>query len=185
MKKQEKLQLLNQQNFLVLDTETTGLGEDAEIIELAILNKKGDILFNSLIKPKNGISNEATAIHGITNQCVKDAPSFIEVIEEITAILYKQYVVAHNAVFDSKMLSSEFKKLNRQLHVTWFCSMLLITPENSKWLRLGEALSALNISYPKNGNAHRALYDAECARIIINTLIEKMIYKKKKVCLTR
>ena len=42
-------------DFVVLDTETTGLDSRAEIVEISIIDKHGNTLFDSLIKPKNPI----------------------------------------------------------------------------------------------------------------------------------
>jgi DNA polymerase III epsilon subunit-like protein len=39
-------------DFVVLDTETTGLDKRAEIVELSIIDKHGNTLFDSLIKLK-------------------------------------------------------------------------------------------------------------------------------------
>ncbi len=41
-----------ERDFVILDTETTGLDERAEIVELSIIDKHGYTLFDSLIKPK-------------------------------------------------------------------------------------------------------------------------------------
>ncbi|MCW3664158.1 3'-5' exonuclease, partial [Burkholderia cenocepacia] len=60
-------------NFILLDTETTGLDESAEIVEIAVIDDAGNVLLNTLVKPKHPIPNSATAIHGITNAMVATA----------------------------------------------------------------------------------------------------------------
>ncbi|HHJ4165905.1 TPA: exonuclease domain-containing protein, partial [Raoultella ornithinolytica] len=55
-----------EEGFLFIDTETTGLGEDAEIVEICIIDSHGSIMLNTLIKPTKPIPDEAIAIHGIT-----------------------------------------------------------------------------------------------------------------------
>lgn len=51
-------------NRLFIDTETTGLGDDAEIVEICIIDSHGFILLNTLVKPTKPIPDEAIAIHG-------------------------------------------------------------------------------------------------------------------------
>ena len=63
-------------NCLILDAETTGLGEDAEIVEITIIDTTGKPLINTLVKPSTPIPAEATAIHGITNEMVRHAPTW-------------------------------------------------------------------------------------------------------------
>lgn len=43
--------LLNRTDVLILDTETTGLGHTAELVELAIVDTTGKVLFDELVKP--------------------------------------------------------------------------------------------------------------------------------------
>ncbi|BCC80200.1 MULTISPECIES: 3'-5' exonuclease [Bacillus] len=61
----------NKSNFLVLDTQTTGLGETDEIVEIAVTDLDGKTLLNTLVKPTVPISDDATMIHGITNKMVE------------------------------------------------------------------------------------------------------------------
>jgi DNA polymerase-3 subunit epsilon len=57
---------------VVLDTETTGLGHDAEIIEIAIICAfSGKTFINTLVKPRNPIPPSATAIHGKCRRVIK------------------------------------------------------------------------------------------------------------------
>ncbi len=62
-------------DYLFIDTETTGLGDDAEIVEICIIDSHGFIMLNTLIKPTKPIPDEAIAIHGITNEMVAFAPA--------------------------------------------------------------------------------------------------------------
>ena len=54
-----------------LDTETTGLGPEAEMCDLGIVDGSGRILFNSLIKPTKPIPADVSLVHHITNEMVE------------------------------------------------------------------------------------------------------------------
>jgi len=59
---------------IYIDTETTGLGKDAEIIELAVVDDDGQVLLNQLFRPQLPIPPEATRLHKITNEMVAGKP---------------------------------------------------------------------------------------------------------------
>ena len=100
----ERARLFLSQNYLIFDTETTGLDENAEIIEISVIDSLGTVLLDSLIKPSKPIPNEATAIHGITNEMVESAPKWNDVVENIKALFNGQNVTAYNLIFDSRLL---------------------------------------------------------------------------------
>lgn len=104
------LQRLNNQNILILDTETTGL-YDAEIVDVAIINIAGDPVVNTLIKPKDPIPFEASRIHGITDKTVIDAPIFPDIYPFIKSAIEGQDVLIYNSAFDTEIL-----KYNCDLH---------------------------------------------------------------------
>lgn len=91
-------------NCLILDTETTGLGNDAEIVEITLLDTTGEILLNTLVKPRGPIPPEATAIHGITNEMVADAPSWIKVCSKFYHLISGRKVVIYNSDYDTRLL---------------------------------------------------------------------------------
>ena len=64
-----------------LDTETTGLGSDAELCEMAVVDHRGNVVLNTLVKPLRSIPAAATAIHGIRDEEVASAPSLPEILE--------------------------------------------------------------------------------------------------------
>ncbi|CAH0535465.1 hypothetical protein VST7929_03039 [Vibrio stylophorae] len=64
---------------IYLDTETTGLDDNAEIIEISIISESGHVLLDTLVKPSQTVSAEATAIHGITDADLVGAPTWPEI----------------------------------------------------------------------------------------------------------
>ena len=59
---------------VVIDTETTGVGSQAEVCEIAIVGRTGETVVDTLVRPGRPIPSEATRIHGITNAAVADCP---------------------------------------------------------------------------------------------------------------
>lgn len=91
-------------NPVFLDTETTGLGNDDEIVECSVVDTDGSILFDQLIRPSRAIPPAATAIHGITDADVQSARPWPLVWPEIRGALFGRLVVIYNQDFDLRML---------------------------------------------------------------------------------
>lgn len=91
-------------DYVVIDTETTGLGEYAEIIEIAIINMRGEVLLDTLVKPIHPIPPEVTEINHITNEMVASAPAWHEVFPKVLAIISMHKWLAWNSGFDARML---------------------------------------------------------------------------------
>lgn len=117
--------LMGHENVLILDTETTGLNEDDEIIQVAVVNLRGETHFHTFLRPLTGISDEAFAVHGITSKGLVDAPGFGDVYEILREILHDREVVAYNAEFDKRMIDQTCRKngLTPIDRVTWHCLM--------------------------------------------------------------
>ncbi|EMM6971633.1 Lar family restriction alleviation protein [Enterobacter hormaechei] len=91
-------------DYVVIDTETTGLGEDAEIIEIAVINMRGEILLDTLVKPTQPIPPEVTEINHITNEMVANAPAWRDVFPKVLAIISHHKWLAWHSGFDARML---------------------------------------------------------------------------------
>jgi DNA polymerase III subunit epsilon len=98
--------LENQQNYVILDTETTGLNKNDVIIQIGIIDLEGNILLDTLVRPtkRKRISPEATAIHGISMKDLKDKPTFDELIPEIIRITSGKRALIYNAEYDEKLI---------------------------------------------------------------------------------
>ena len=90
----------------VLDTETTGLGEDY-IVEIALLDNAGRTLLDTLVNPRVPIPAEASAIHGIEDQEAAGAPSFADLWPELRELLTARRVIIYNKEYDTGILLIE------------------------------------------------------------------------------
>jgi DNA polymerase-3 subunit epsilon len=146
--------------FAVIDTETTGLGKTDRILEIGIVLVDGNEIvqeWETLINPERDISN--SNIHGIASELVSLAPTFSEVIDEISSFLDGRILVAHNAAFDIKMLKYEFDKASREIDFGIpFCTLRATN------LKLEKACEEYGV---KNLGAHRALTDARATALIL------------------
>ena len=94
-------------DVVVLDTETTGLhaGID-ELLQVSILDGRGEILYNKYIKPDYCSRwDEAERIHHISPADVADAPHIADEMATICAILRRaKTIVGYNVGFDLAFL---------------------------------------------------------------------------------
>lgn len=97
------------------DTETTGLEPGREsIIEIAcveIIDRKICGTYHTYIKPRCRVSEGARAIHGISDEFLKDKPTFKDIFKDLAAFLEgADECVAHNAPFDVRFLDAEVSR---------------------------------------------------------------------------
>ncbi|MCX6056776.1 MAG: 3'-5' exonuclease, partial [Chloroflexi bacterium] len=80
-------------HWIILDTETTGLDENAEVIQIGVTDGTGNVLMDNVAcKPLRPIPAEATAIHHITNEMMKRAAPFQSAWDTLTQNAYGKIV---------------------------------------------------------------------------------------------
>ena len=146
-------------NTVYLDTETTGLHESDEIVELTIIDDDENILINTLLKPINHTYwPGAERVHGISPIDVRHAPTQKQISGKIRDVVRDTRVVIYNAPYDSQYLP----ELEDATEVR--CAMREFADFNkSKWLKLVNATKI--VGYEWEG-AHRALADTKALRAV-------------------
>lgn len=91
-------------DLFVLDTETTGLSENDQVIEICICDKWGKIHVDQRVCPSVPIDPGAEAVHGITIESLESCPKWPDIIESIKTLISGGTVVTFNADFDMSML---------------------------------------------------------------------------------
>ncbi len=166
--------------FYVLDTETTGLGAEDEIVQIGIVDRDGVALMNQMIKPTIAIGPGAAAVHGISDRDVFEAPSFARVYSKLSALLAGQAVVAYNMDFDWRMLqqtaaryglpSVRIGKLNCAMQqYARFKGLRKSNGRNYVWHKLGNAARQEGIEIRW---AHDALDDARMTLALIHKMAD-------------
>jgi DNA polymerase III epsilon subunit family exonuclease len=98
--------------FAVVDVETTGSssGRGDRITEIGVYTLSGgkiDLAFETLVNPERPIPNVVAALTRITDDMVRDKPTFAEIADDVVAALAGRVFAAHNARFDWAFLSRE------------------------------------------------------------------------------
>lgn len=159
----------------VLDTETTGRDpQNDRIVEIGIVvGRAGEIIqrLNWLINPGIPIPDGAREIHGISDDDVKDAPTFAQVAPDIAAALADVIPAAYNAPFDKSFVAAELARSGLVLdalpdalrpEIEWVDPLVWARElqKYEKGKKLGDVAARLGVALD---NAHRASDDAEAA----------------------
>lgn len=159
----------------VIDTETTGREAQTDrIVEIGIVvGVGGEVVkrLNWLVNPGIPIPDEARQIHGISDDDVKDAPTFAQIALDIAKALEGTVPAAYNAPFDRGFVGAEMARSGLALEafpaclraeVEWVDPLVWARDlqKYEKGKKLGEVAARLGVALD---NAHRASDDAEAA----------------------
>ncbi len=180
--------------FVAFDTETTGVENSAEIVNIAaiVYTSEGREIgrISELVKPpadEDGNvstgSPEAVNVHGITPDMVKDASSFADLAPQIYETLQGRTLVAHNINFDYPKVQ---RHLARSGHRMLSSGPMVDTLRLAKYhypipegMKASEWPRTLKASCEREGMpfdealAHGAEYDTEMCGRLFMTLRDK------------
>ncbi|MED6335987.1 MAG: exonuclease domain-containing protein [Planctomycetota bacterium] len=149
--------------IVILDTETANLRVAPHLLELgAVRVQDGEIVdqFESLVCPEVEIDPDATAIHGIGEDDVRDAPTPAEVLGDFAAWTGESWMAAHNAPFDARVLAYEYARWQLVPPPGAFIDSLILARKalpDAPDHKLGTLVELLGL---EDGPRHRALADA-------------------------
>ncbi|WP_408095691.1 exonuclease domain-containing protein [Peredibacter sp. HCB2-198] len=165
-----------EQIYVVVDLETTGsLSSWNRVTEIgAVKIQNGQVIdtFQTLVNPERSIPQSIQEFTGITNEMVKNAPTFSEIMEKFLEFLDGSIFVAHNAGFDYGFIQNEFARLEERFVMPYICT--------KAWMRKYypglESYGLKNLCQTFNielTNHHRALSDATAAAQLLNLINQR------------
>ena len=162
--------------YAILDIETTGGKYNEEgITEIAIYRFDGHKIvdqFCSLVNPERPIQPFVVNLTGINNEMLRNAPKFYEVAKRIIEITEGCILVAHNAKFDNRILTTEFDRLGYEFDLNTLCTVELskkLIPDLPSY-SLGKLVITLGIPL---SDRHRAQGDAKATVSLFKLLLSK------------
>ena len=166
------------QSPIIVDTETTGLDRDDQIVEIACVDIEGNVLLSTLVKPTVAVGEGARAVHGIGDDELSTAPGIEEIMEDLLRVVEGRLVLSYNWEFDSRLIRQTARGAGLTWSKAWaplrgdapeHCIMLLYgrfwAGSSRRMISLAKALQQSNIQL--EDVAHRAGSDAEAARRVL------------------
>ena len=145
---------------IVLDTETTGLDPKSgdRIVEIGAIElfnhmPTGEV-FHVYLNPEKKMPQEAFAVHGLSDNFLKDQPLFRQIMRDFTDFVGDSKMIIHNATFDMKFINAELLKAGGSPYP------------------IDQAIDTLMIARKKFPGAQNSL-DALCRRFSIDNSIRE------------
>lgn len=149
--------------MVFLDLETTGATATVDrITEIGMVELDSGRVgrYSQLVNPETRIPEFIQGLTGISDDMVRDAPTFAEIARDIANRLEGKLFVAHNARFDYGFIKNEFKRVGIDFRARVLCTVKL-----SRELYPSEARHNLDALIARHGlkadGRHRALADAD------------------------
>lgn len=150
------------QRFVICDIEATGLSDDREIIEIALITieeRKVIDVYQTLVNPLCPLSDFIRDFTSISSREVEAAPKFYEIADALRVRLEGNVFVSHNTDFDYPLLQRKFSELGQELSLKTFCT-LKIAQEEIPGLASYSLEALCSFFGIRNTEKHRALGDA-------------------------
>jgi DNA polymerase III epsilon subunit family exonuclease len=163
--------------IVVLDTETTAPRGAPHLLELgAVRVVDGEITdrFEALVRPQVPIEPEATDVHGIEDADIADAPPAAEVLARFLDWLADDWMAAHDAPKDARVLAFELRRAGLPLPAAPMLDTLRLARKKiteAPDFRLDTLCDVLAL---EPGTHHRALPDAVWAFKVLEACAERM-----------
>lgn len=190
-----KTKLENFNDFVVIDTETTGLRSSSAIIEISAIrfvDMKPVEIFTSLTSTSSKLSDKIIDLTGITNDMLSDKPKFKQIARSLVDFIGKSPIVGHNLPFDIGVIENKgvyFEK-NKKYDTLKLAKKILKTPKYKYDKELGFRDIDYNYDYDIDSyslddicryygiyrdSAHRASSDCLATGYLFIALLDEII----------
>lgn len=163
---------------LIVDTETVGNGSSIEVVEVALCDFDGRVVFDTLVRPVYNPPPRTTATQRFDRTEFDAAPDWPEVWPRVAALAENKLLVAYNAAFDRRALAAMCARNRLPLEAGrgWRCAMQLAKRVlgAKKNLLLSEACARFGLE----AGTHRAAADVLATHRLLKCLVAPELQKK-------
>jgi DNA polymerase-3 subunit epsilon len=163
--------------YVILDTETTGIKGADEIIQIAVIDLMGTVLFNENIRPskKKRIAAEAIAVHGISMKSLEGCPTFADLEKPLKKAIGRRTIISYNAEFDARLYRQTYQLAGGFLpRGEWECAMLQYARFIGEWNSYYNSYKWQKL----DGGDHTALGDCLATLEVIRVMAGAIKIKK-------
>lgn len=161
-------------DYFIFDTEAVQCPD--ELIEIAIINYRGDVVYNTLIRPSHKINWRITALTGITNEMVEDKPNIQSIMNDLEKITRGKTLMSWGIDYDTILLNKSSQATGIQLSCDFCCAqrihMGLIGEMNQIALSKAAGCTSQN---------HRALDDCQLVLDVLQRDIQAINPQHKTI----
>jgi DNA polymerase III epsilon subunit family exonuclease len=159
-----------------LDVETTGLEPrfGDRVCEVAILRCQGEDVLDALqhlVDPQRPMGPGAYAVHHISDEMLRGAPTFGEVADDVLELLEGAVLVGHNTPFDLGFVTEELARLGRELPPLVALDTLRLARRHYRLSSYSLTQLAAALGVDIRGHAHRAMNDVLLTRAVLQRLV--------------
>ena len=174
---------MNSRRYVICDIEATGLHEEKEIIEIAIITyQDGKItdVYETLINPLKEVSPFIQDLTAISQRQLSEAPKFYEVADAIRLRLEGSVFVSHNTEFDFGLLRKKYLEMGQDIKMKTFCT-LKVAQHEIPGLRNYNLDALCNFFGIKIKQRHRAIGDAKATLQLFTELFQLRLKTYSKI----
>ncbi|OTA19053.1 DNA polymerase III subunit epsilon [Xenorhabdus beddingii] len=161
----------------ILDTETTGLDKQAQVVEIAVTDTDGQVIFQRRLRPSVPIDLAAQDVHGITLSALRNEPQWPQIADELIPLLTRRPLIIFNAKFDLRIIAQTAKAF--AMDTRWLkqvqsqCAMELAAwfygaTNRYGTISLANAARAAGVSV--KGKAHTAVVDCQTTAAVVRSI---------------
>ena len=143
---------------LIIDTETVGSGASVEVVEIALCDFDGRLVYDSLVRPLYNRLPRSTPEQRFGPSEFAGAPDWREAWEALAPLVDGKLLVAYNAAFDRRALAAmRSRHHQRATERGWRCAMQMV--KRAAGVKKSLTLSDACALYDLEGGTHRAAQD--------------------------
>ena len=160
-----------------VDVETTGLSLYAgdRVCEVAVLRCQGGRVLDALqqlVDPQRPMGAGAYAVHGISDEMLRGAPTFDGIADDVLELLDGAVLVGHNTPFDLGFLAAELSGLGMSLPPSVALDTLRLARRHTYSPGYSLPVLAASLGVVVGGQSHRAMVDVLTTRAVLQRLVE-------------